>query len=240
MTIKTAMILAAGLGKRMLPLTEKKPKPLIKVHKKPMLDWVVDHLKTAGVEDIIINTHYLADQIEKHVKKYKDIRVHLIHEKDVLETGGGIKNAIKMFPDILKDPFFVLNSDSIWLNGPYPSLKAMEELWDPKKMDALLLLTQTITGATGAGMGDFTMLSDNRLQRRKERYVAPFMYMGTHITHPKLFEAEPEGKYSLNPMWDKLEEEGRLWGILHDGPWYHVGTPEELQVAERKIAHVIK
>jgi len=231
--IDRAMVLAAGLGKRMRPLTDDRPKPLIELGEKTLLDRALDRLDEAGVKKIVVNSHYLGDMIAEHLAGRKNII--LSPEEVLLETGGGVKAAL---PHLGKNPFFVVNSDAVWTDGPTPALARLAEKWDDETMDALLLLVAlpAIVGASVSDRGDYNMEPDGCARRRTEEEVAPFLFGGVQILHPRLFENAPDGPFSLNLLYDRAEEAGRLFGVRHDGEWYHVGSPEELATAEAEIA----
>lgn len=227
---KRAMVLAAGYGKRMRPLTEKTPKPLIAVGGRAMLDRQLDRLAEAGVEEAVVNLHYLGERIEAHLEGRQNPKITLSWEREeLLETGGGVKKAL---PLLGGEPFFVLNADMVFLNGLIPALERLAARWNEEEMDALLLLYPTVMLLNYSGGGDFVMDPLGRLERREERQLSPFLFAGVQILHPRLFEAAPEGPFSLNLLYDKAIEAGRLFGIRHDGLWYHVGTPEDLSLTE--------
>lgn len=224
-----AMVLAAGLGTRMRPITDTLPKPLVRVAGETMLDRALDKLAAAGVERAVVNTHYLADQIAAHVEGRTAPNITVSHEADVLETGGGVQNAL---PDLGDGPFFVVNSDSIWDDGPIPALTRLAAAWDEASMDALLLVHPTVSAVGYQGRGDFFLDLAGRLARRREQQIAPFLFTGLQILHPRLFEGLEPGKFSLNRIYDRALGAHRLSGLRHDGAWYHVGTPEALDQVE--------
>lgn len=230
-TLETAMILAAGYGKRMRPITDKVPKPLVKLNGITLIDRVVTHLRRAGIKQIVINAHHLAEKLEAHFSGYPDIE--LVYEVELLETGGGIRNALPLLGD---GPFFVVNSDAVWFDGPYPALHRMAEMWRDEKMDVLLLMQRTTNILAETGLGDFFLTPDGKARRRQGSAVSPFLYAGVQILSPVTFEHAPPGAFSINVLYDKAEEAGRLYGIVHDGAWYHVGTPDQLRLAENEIA----
>jgi len=229
-----AMILAAGLGKRMRPLTATTPKPLIEVNGKALIDHGMDRLAEIGVTVCAVNVHYLADLVEVHVKRRKDMEIRISDERDgLLDTGGGIKKAL---PDLGAQPFFQLNSDTAyWIEGVKPNLQHMIEAWDDERMDALLLLAETVNAVGFSGRGDFDMARNGQLIRRKERSITPFAYAGAAILHPRLFEGSPDGAFSMNLLFDKAIEAGRLYGVQMEGIWLHVGTPEAIVEAEHAV-----
>jgi MurNAc alpha-1-phosphate uridylyltransferase len=229
---KSAMVMAAGYGTRLRPLTDTVPKAMVKVLGRPMIDVVLDRLVAAGVERAVINLHHLGEVIRDHLQPRKDIEIVYSEEEEILETGGGTKKAL---PLLGPDPFFVVNAKIIWLNGREDALHRLAKAWDPARMDSLLLLHPTVTAIGYDGPGDFLMDQEGRLQRRPEWEVAPFLYSGVNITHPRLFEASPDGAYSVNILWNRAIEQGRLSGIRHDGEWYHVSTPQHLREVEREL-----
>ena len=230
---ETAMILAAGLGERMRPLTDKKPKPLVDVAGKPLIGHVLDKLQDAGVAEAVINVHYLADLIEERLGSRKQPRVIFSDERrQLLNTGGGI---VKALPRLGAGPFYLVNSDSIWIDGVRQNLLRLAENFDPARMDALLLLAPSATSIGYSGRGDFAMTPDGRLRARAEREVVPFVYSGVAILSPALFKNAPEGAFSLTKLFDRASEAERLYGLRLDGVWMHVGTPDAIALAEDAI-----
>lgn len=227
--IDHAMILAAGFGTRMRPLTDTLPKPLIKVGGRALIDHTLDRLINNGVKTTVINLHHLADKIEAHLTKRKTPAIVFSREPDILDTGGGIANALPLLGD---KPFFAVNGDVMWLNGPRSGLRRMVEAWDGEKMDGLLLMHSTVDAYGYTGMGDFTIDPAGVLGPRPERELSPFLYTGVQILHPRLFKDAPDGPFPLNVLYDRAIEEQRLYGIVHDGEWFHIGTPEGLTEAE--------
>jgi MurNAc alpha-1-phosphate uridylyltransferase len=226
-------VLAAGYGERMRPLTDTRPKPLVEVSGRALLDHVLDKLAQTGVPTAVVNVHYLANQIEKHVAGRKTPRILISDERDtLLDTGGGV---VKALPLLGKAPFFLINSDSIWLDGTRSNLQRLAGAFDPSKMDALLLLAPAATSIGYAGRGDFAMAADGRLRPRAEREVVPFVYAGAAIFSPALFKDAPQGPFSLNRLFNKAVESERLFGLRLDGIWMHVGTPDAIALAERAI-----
>jgi N-acetyl-alpha-D-muramate 1-phosphate uridylyltransferase len=231
-TITTGMVLSAGLGLRMRPITDKIPKPLVPVAGRCLLDRALDHYAEAGLTRAVVNTHHLADQIKAHVAGRARPPIELSHEPQLLETGGGVLNALPLLGEA---PFFVANSDAMWLNGPVPALTRLARAWNGAVMDALLLVS-VIPGTLGyEGRGDFYMDGVGRLKRRLERGIAPFLFTGVQILHPRLFAGEAPGKWSLNRVYDKALAAERLYGLRHDGAWYHVGTPAGLAAVEARL-----
>jgi MurNAc alpha-1-phosphate uridylyltransferase len=232
------MVLAAGLGTRMRPLTDAKPKPLVEVAGKPLLDHVLDRLADAGVERAIVNVHYLAEQIIAHVADRKRPRVTISDERGLLlGTGGGV---VKALPELGTAPFFHINSDTIWVDGVQPNLTRLAEAFDPAEMDALLLLAP-VSGSIGYdGRGDFAMAPDGRLQARGEREIAPFVYAGAAILSRALFRNVPEGEFPLTLLFRRAQESGRLYGLRLEGLWMHVGTPGAIGAAEEAILQSVR
>lgn len=224
--IKSAMILAAGLSTRMRPLTDNLPKPLISVAGKTMLGRAFDHLKQLKVSNIVVNTHYLAPLIEKYIQDHHP-QTLISHEEILLETGGGIKKAL---PLLGEGPFFTLNGDSIWSGGE--GLDAMELAWDGDKMDVLLLLIPCEKAHGYEGGGDFFMSKDGQLSRPGKSPKGAYVYIGVQLVHSRLFDGAPEGPFSMNLLWDKALQEGRLYGLVHQGEWFHISTPGDLQKYE--------
>jgi MurNAc alpha-1-phosphate uridylyltransferase len=227
------MVLAAGFGQRMRPLTDKMPKPLVKVAGKPLIDHVLDRLADAGVTRAVVNVHYLAEQIERHVAARTRPQVTISDERGLLlDTGGGV---IKALPLIGDAPFFHINSDTIWIDGVRPNLTRLAEHFDAATMDGLLLLAPGAGSIGYAGRGDFTMAPDGRLRARPERDVAPFVYAGAAILSPRLFDGAPQGAFSLTKLFARAIAAGRLHGLRLEGLWMHVGTPEAIAAAETAI-----
>ena len=228
---RRAMILAAGLGERMRPITDTLPKPLIELRGRTLLDSILDRVEAAGVPEAVVNLHYLGEMIEARLaqRSRPRPRVSFSREAARLETGGGVRKALSILG---ADAFFVINGDVSWLDGPTPALERLAAAWDGEAMDALLLLHPTAFAVGYAGAGDFVLAPDGRMRRRGEREVAPFVFTGIQILHPRLFEDTPEGAFSLNLIYDKADAAERLWGLRHDGEWFHIGTPEGLRDVE--------
>ena len=226
----TAMVLAAGFGVRMRPLTDRMPKPLVRVAGQPLLDHVLDKLGDAGVRQAVINVHYLPDQIIDHVAARARPRIIISDERDaVLGTGGGVVKALPLLGD---DPFFLLNSDTMWIDGVRPNLARMAEAFDLARMDVLLLMAPTTNSIGYNGRGDYAMLADGALRKRRELQVVPFVYAGAAILSPALFSDAPQGEFPLTRMFDRANERERLFGLRMDGVWMHVGTPDAVHAAE--------
>lgn len=226
----TAMVLAAGLGTRMRPLTDHMPKPMVPVAGKPLLDHVLDRLAEVNVTTAIVNVHYLPDQIIQHVKTRATPRVTISDERDVvLGTGGGVVKALPLLGDV---PFYHLNADTMWLDGVNSNLQRLADAFDPARMDILLLMAPTADSIGYSGSGDYAMLADGTLRKRKEHQVVPFVYAGAAILSPAIFKNAPSGEFSLTKMFDAANEQERLFGLRLDGLWMHVGTPDAVHAAE--------
>jgi MurNAc alpha-1-phosphate uridylyltransferase len=225
-----AMVLAAGLGLRMRPLTDRMPKPLVPVAGRALLDHVLDKLGNAGVSQAIVNVHYLPDQIIDHVTARAKPRVTISDERDqVLGTGGGV---VKALPLLGAAPFFLVNADTMWIDGVRPNLARLAEAFDPARMDVLLLMAPTTSSIGYDGSGDYAMLADGALRKRREHQVVPFVYAGAAIMSPSLFANAPKGEFSLIRVFDSANEQERLFGLRLDGVWMHVGTPDAVDAAE--------
>ncbi|MCO4317290.1 nucleotidyltransferase family protein [Phyllobacterium sp. 21LDTY02-6] len=230
----TAMVLAAGLGKRLAPITDTTPKPLVNVAGKPLIDWGLDALSAAGVSRAIVNVHHLADQLEAHLAKRRLPEIAISDERgELLESAGGI---IKALDHIGADPFYVLNSDTFWVDEGQSNLVLLANEWDDERMDILLMLA-TKDHATGYdGRGDFHIGADGTLRRLDAGETSPWIYAGAAIVHPRVFADAPQGKASLNRYFDKAIATGRLFGMPMRGQWVTVGTPDAIGMAEEAVA----
>lgn len=231
--IESAMILAAGFGTRMRPITEHTPKPLIPLAGRPLIDHVLDRLVEAEVKRVVVNTHYKAEMMAAHLEGRRDIAITLSHEPELLDTGGGVKQALPL----LGEEFFVLNSDVFWLNAKVPTLTRLARAWDGSRLDALLLVQRTVTAIGYDGPGDFVVDPLGRIRRRAEREIAPHLYAGIEVLSRRFFDGTPAGAFSLNPLWNRAIEAGRLEALIHDGEWFHVGTPQGLAASEEQLRH---
>lgn len=228
----TAMVMAAGLGKRMRPLTATQPKPLVRVAGKPLIDHTLDRLESAGVAKAVVNVHYLADALVAHVKDRAAPKVVISDERDtLLETGGGMVKAQGELPD----PFFCLNADNIWLEGPRNAFQDLSARWNPEEMDALLLLVPHARALNFAGKGDFHMDALGRISRRRSGRIAPFIYTGIQLVSHRLLRDAPEGAFSTNLLWNRAIEEGRLFGTSFTGQWFEVGSPQAIAPTEEAL-----
>jgi len=232
---KKAFVLAAGLGERMRPLTNNCPKPLLVVDGKTILDHALDALVEAGVEEVVVNTHYLPHMVTDHLKNRKHPHITISPERELLDSGGGVKKMLNFFGD---EPFYVLNADVLWTGGKEPALKALANKWDPAKMDLLLLLHPSANVPDHAGKGDYYLAdgSDQPILGRHTDKKPNYMFAGPRIVHPRLFEGSPDGKFSFLDLFIKAEKAGRLYAVRHDGEWYHVGTPEAFEETNRILA----
>ena len=228
----TAMVLAAGLGNRMRPLTASQPKPMVRVAGKPLIDHVLDKLAEAGVARAVVNVHYLADALEAHVTARAAPKVAVSDEREqLLETGGGMVKAAPLLPD----PFFEVNSDNIWLDGPKNAFRDLSDAWNAERMDALLLVVPHSRAHNFVGSGDFYMSAAGRLSRPKPGRVAPFVWTGIQLVSKRLLRDAPEGPFSTNVLWNRAIEEGRLYGVAFTGHWFEVGTPGAIAPTEAAL-----
>ena len=228
----TAMVLAAGMGKRMRPLTATQPKPMVRVAGKPLIDHALDRLRDAGLARAVVNVHYLADNLEAHLLDRKVPAITLSDERELLlETGGGMLKAADQLPD----PFFCLNSDNVWLDGPRNCFCDLSDMWDPAKMDALLLLVPHRAAHNFRGKGDFHMDAQGLLRRRQSGRIAPYIFSGIQLASKRLLRDAPEGPFSTNVLWSRAIEEGRLYGTAFTGQWFEVGTPEAIRPTEAAL-----
>ena len=229
---KTAMVLAAGLGTRMRPLTDDRSKALVEVGGRALIDHMLDRLAEAGVERAVVNVHYFADRLEQHLSGRRRPEITLSDERaEPLETGGGLKKARPLLGD---DPVWVANIDSVWTERR-SALKLLADAWDPTRMDAALLLAPLEHSLGFDGDGDFFLEPDGRLRFRGDAAGAPFAYMGVHITRPQIVDDGPDGPFSLSPIWRRLADAGRLYGAVMDGFWMHVGDPASRDAAETRL-----
>ncbi|MDZ3832456.1 MAG: nucleotidyltransferase family protein [Sphingopyxis sp.] len=235
--IDSAMVMAAGIGKRMRPLTATRPKPLVRVAGKPLIDHSLDRIEAAGIGHVVVNVHYLADALEAHLAAQKrafDIVVS--DERDqLLETGGGM---VRAAPLLRGDPILIVNSDNIWTDGPQDSILNLARHWDGDRMDALLLVIRQASATGHRGLGDFHMDPMGKLSRRKPGRIAPFVYTGVQLIAPRLLDGAPEGPFSTNILWDRAIAAGRLYGLSHLGQWFDVGTPASIAPTEAALGEL--
>ena len=229
--IRTAMVLAAGLGTRMRPLTATRPKALIEVAGKPLLDHVLDRLRAAGIRRVVVNVHYLPDAVETHLRDQSaGLEILISDERDLLlETGGGVAGALPLIED---DAFLVVNSDNLWVDGPVDAIRLLAGRWDAATMDALLLVVPLAQAHCHGGIGDFRMDPLGGLTRRAPGKPAPFVYTGVQIVSRRLFEGAPAGSFSMNLLWNRAIADGRAFGLVHEGLWFDVGTPPAIAKTE--------
>jgi MurNAc alpha-1-phosphate uridylyltransferase len=236
-TIESAMVMAAGIGKRMRPLTATRPKPLVRVAGKALIDHSLDRIEAAGIGHVVVNVHYLADALEAHLAAQKrKFTIAVSDERgQLLETGGGM---VKALPLLTGDPILIVNSDNIWTDGPQDSILGLARHWDGDRMDALLLVIRQASATGHGGRGDFHMDGGGRLSRRKPGRVAPFVYTGIQLVSRRLLEGAPDGAFSTNILWDRAIAAGRLYGLSHMGQWFDVGTPAAIAPTEAALSEV--
>lgn len=228
----TGMVLAAGLGTRLRPLTRDLPKPLVEINGRPLLDHAIDRLELAGVERVVVNIHYQAAVMAAHLARRKTPQITLSQEADLLETGGGVRYALPH----LDEAFFVVNADVLWLDGRDSALARLAAAFDAQRMDAILLFQRTVTAVGYDGIGDYFLDTLGRPRRRRDREIAPFLFAGIQLLHRRVFDGIGERVFSLNRIYDRAERAGRLAAIVHDGEWYHVGTPAGLAATRERLA----
>ena len=227
------MLLAAGLGTRMRPLTETTPKPLLPLGGRPLLDHALDRLAAAGVETAAVNAYWLADRVETHLAGRPGVPHAVLRREDaLLDTGGSVRAALGVLGG---DPFFVVNADSFWLDGPTPALDRIAAAWDAARADAVLLVHRTFQTQAETGPGDFALDSWGQVRRRREREIVPYIYAGIQVIAPSLLVEMPEGRFSMNLAWDRAIAAGRLRAVVHDGLWFHLSTPADLAAAEATL-----
>lgn len=230
----TAMVMAAGLGKRMRPLTATQPKPMVRVAGKPLIDHSLDRLAEAGVAKAVVNVHYMPEPLIAHLALRDRPSVTVSDERDLLlETGGGMVKAHRA--DLLPDPFFCLNSDNIWLDGPQNAFADLSARWNPDEMDALLLVVSHARAVNFRGAGDFHMDAGGRLSRRKPGRIAPFIYTGIQIVSHRLLGDAPDGPFGTMTLWERAMQQGRLFGTSFTGLWFEVGTPQAIKPTEEAL-----
>jgi len=232
--LKSAMVLAAGLGTRLRPVTDHLPKPLVEIAGKALLDHAIDRLAAAGVERVVVNLHHKAEMIAARLAERRHPRVETSREERLLETGGGVKNALPL----LDDAFFVVNSDILWLDGLTPALGRLARAFTASRVDVILLLQRTISAIGYEGRGDYFLDPLGQPRRRGEREVAPYIFAGIQILHRRLFAGVDDTVFSLKRLYDRAEDAGRLGAIVHDGEWFHVGTPDGLDATRARIAEL--
>ena len=232
MTPNTAMVLAAGRGERLRPLPDNAPKPLVAVAGKALLDHALDRLATAGVGCAVVNVWYQAERVERHLVGRERPTIVVSREDDLLDTGGGVAHALA---ELGGEPFYVVNADALWRDAGEGALERLATAWNEAAMDALLLLVATARAVGYEGVGDFHLGARGGLRRRRANETAPFVFAGVQILHRRLFDGCPKGAFSLNLLYDRAQAAGRLYGLVHEGDWLHVGTPAGLAEAERRL-----
>jgi MurNAc alpha-1-phosphate uridylyltransferase len=225
------MVLAAGLGTRLRPVTDMIPKPLVEINGRPLIDHAIERLVSAGVERVVVNVHYRAAMIAEHLTSRDHPRIELSEETELLDTGGGVAQALPL----LGEAFFVVNGDVFWLDGKDSALLRLARAFDPAAVDAILLLQRTATAVGYEGSGDYFLDALGKPRRRREREVAPYLFAGIQLLHRRLFDTTPGPVFSLVRLFDRAEAAGRLHAIVHDGEWYHVGTPEGLALTRERL-----
>jgi N-acetyl-alpha-D-muramate 1-phosphate uridylyltransferase len=226
------MVLAAGLGTRLRPITDTIPKPLVEINGRSLIDHALDRLALAGVEHVVVNVHYKAAMIAQHLARRDHPQIEFSEEAELLDTGGGVARALAL----LGEAFFVVNSDVFWLDGREAALLRLAGAFDPEAMDAILLLQRTATAVGYEGSGDYFLDVTGSSRRRGEAEAAPYLFAGIQLLHRRLFDETPNGAFSLVWLFDRAEAAGRLSAIVHDGDWYHVGTPEGLTLTRKRLA----
>jgi MurNAc alpha-1-phosphate uridylyltransferase len=230
--IDTGMVLAAGLGKRMRPLTDTLPKPMVPVAGRALVDRVIDRMAEAGVGRVVANIHHHRATLENHLRARRDVPIVTVHEPELLETGGGVLNAL---PALGPHAFYCANADVLWFDGPKPALRRLAETWDESRMDVLLLMQSSAFARGYEGRGDYFLDPAGKARRRRDAEIASFVYAGVQILHPRALAGFAPGAFSLNKVYDAAEAKGRLWGMVHDGLWFHVGTPDSIAATEREL-----
>ncbi len=235
--IESAMVMAAGLGKRMRPLTATRPKPLVRVAGKALIDHSLDRIEAAGIGHVVVNVHYLADALEAHLAaQQRPFSIAISDERaQLLETGGGMVRAL---PQLTGDPILIVNSDNIWTDGPQDSIRHLARHWDGARMDALLLVIRQASATGHGGRGDFHMDPNGRLSRRKAGHIAPFVYTGIQLISRRFLDDAPEGPFSTMLLWERAIAAGRLFGLSHMGQWFDVGTPASIAPTEAALSEV--
>jgi MurNAc alpha-1-phosphate uridylyltransferase len=229
---RSAMVLAAGLGTRLRPVTETVPKSLLEINGKSLLDHAIDRLALVGVECVVINTHYKAAMVAEHLARRNHPRIKISQETELLDTGGGVAQALPLLGEI----FFVVNGDVFWLDGKDYTLQRLASAFNPDEMDAILLLQPTVSAVGYEGRGDYFLDPAGRPRRRGEREVAPYLFAGIQLLHRRLFDCVNDRIFSMVRMFDRAEETGRLRAVVHDGEWYHISTPDGLAATRERLS----
>lgn len=230
--VESGMVLAAGLGRRLRPITETVPKPLVPIRGRTLLDRALDHLEAAGVATAVVNAYYKAEMVERHLAGRERPKIAISREESLLDTGGGVQQALPL----LGEAFYVINSDAVWVDGPVPVLTRLARAFDPERHDALLLMHETVWAVGYDGLGDFFLDPWGVPRRRREREVVPYLFAGVQLLSQRLFEGEAPGAFSMNRLWDKAIARGRILCLVHDSAWFDVGTPAGLAATEARLA----
>ncbi len=228
----SGMVLAAGLGTRLRPVTDTIPKPLVEINGRTLLDHAIDRLALAGVERVVVNVHYKAAMVAAQLARRDHPRIEISEEAELLDTGGGVKRALPL----LDRAFFVVNGDVFWLDGKDHALRRLADAFDPDHMDAILLLQQTVTALGYEGSGDYFLDASGTPHHRGEREVAPYLFAGIQLLNRRLFDEMPDRIFSLVRLFHRAEQAGRLRAIVHDGEWYHIGTPQGLAATRERLS----
>ena len=228
---RRAMVLAAGLGTRLRPVTNAVPKPLVELNGRTLLDHAIDRLALAGVDHVVVNTHYMAAKIAAQLACRQAPDIEISHEAELLETGGGVARALPSLGEV----FFVVNADVFWLDGKDPALLRLTRAFDPDRMDAVLLLQRTVDAVGYDGDGDYLLDQTGKPRRKRECEIAPFLFAGIQLLHRRLFDDWTQRVFSLVRLFDRAERTGRLGAIVHDGEWYHIGTPAGLSATRQRL-----
>jgi N-acetyl-alpha-D-muramate 1-phosphate uridylyltransferase len=229
---KTGMLLAAGLGTRMRPISDTVPKPLIELAGRTLLDHAIDRLALAGVQRVVVNVHYKPEMITERLAARREPRIEISHEQELLETGGGVLKALPLLDEV----FFVVNSDVLWLDGKDYALTRLAGAFDNARMDVVLLLQRTTKAIGYEGRGDYFLDSLGNPRRRGEQEIAPYIFTGVQLLHRRAFDGITDKRFSLNRIYDRADKAGRLHAIVHDGEWYHVGTPDGLALTRARLS----
>lgn len=235
--VRDAVVLAAGLARGLEAATileDAPPRPLIPMDGRTLIDHALDRLVDAGTERAVVTVYRDAERIQQHLAGRARPAIHFREERPLLETGGGVKAALEMIDG---QPFFVVDTDVMWLNGPTPALERMKRLWDDATMDALVLAAPTVTAHGKDGPGEFFMDQDGRMALKPVDGIAPYYFAGVQILHPRLFDGSPDGAFPIGERWQQAEAHGRLWGLVHDGAWFHIGTPQGLAEVQETLTN---
>ena len=229
---KTAMVLAAGLGTRLRPISDRLPKPLVEINGRSLLDHAIDRLELAGVEEVVVNAHYKAEMVAERLAGRTRPHIRISREAELLDTGGGVAQALPL----LGEAFYVVNGDVLWLDSKVHALTRLADAFDPERSDAMLLLQRTVSAIGYDGPGDYFLDSSGIPRRRREREIAPYLFAGIQLLHRRLFAGFSQRVFSLVRLFDRAAAAGRLHAIVHDGEWYHIGTPAGLDATRERLS----